>query len=334
MNDPDTPVKCSVVEAGCQTSDEDHAFKKHCFRSCTTICKYNGGNPKPRRAKCEWVRCCLCTHWFHPECVSLPLDESVGFWVCPSCRNVAEDVSFLRDTISSLQRDILQLIKTNNDLKQGQESIHQLLLTQNNQTAHDQGAESEDEDEEDEETEPSGTLVLGDSIIRNIKATNDDVKVSSISGAKFCDVKKLLKSINPRKEKYCDMFIICGTNDLSTKKAVDKIARECTTVLQLAKQRATNVHLSSILPRNDGKVQTAKIDAMNQLLITVTNQHDVVFINNDKNFLYRDNSVDTTLLSSDGLHLSGLGTGRLLSNLGLQEKAENHLETGNVHKTT
>ena len=65
---------------------------------------------------------------------------------------------------------------------------------------------------------------------------------------------------------------------------------------------------------------------MNLTLVTIINEENVKFIDNDKNFLFRDGSTDQTLLSSDGLHLSALGIGRLLTNLDLQEKAEAHFE--------
>lgn len=278
-----------------------------CLENCTH------GRSK-RKSNKDMIQCCLCATSFHYDCVGLKKNDEMVIWPCLSCR-------MMPSQIRSLQNDISGLIKTNSDLKECLSTIQQMLLTQNNKTAPDADAESDDEDE-DEEVEPKGTLLLGDSIIRNVKAKSEDVKVNSMSGAKFCDLKKYLKGINPKKEIYSDLFIICGTNDVSTKRDIDKIARECTIVLQLAKQRATNIHLSSILPRNDGKVDTTKIDALNQMLVTVTNQHEVNFINNDKNFLYRDNSIDMSMLSSDGLHLSASGTGRLLSNLGVQEKAE------------
>ena len=263
------------------------------------------------------VQCCLCAIWHHYDCVGLKKNDAVGVWPCLSCR-------MMPSQIRSLQKDISQLMRTNYELKQSLENIHQLLLTkQTTGVSSDDTDSDDDEDEEEEdEVEPSGTLLLGDSIIRNVRAKSDDLKVNSISGAKFCDLKKILKSINPKKEKYSDMYIICGTNDLATKKTVDKIIKDCATVIQLAKQRATNVHLSSILPRNDERVEVTKIDAFNLALVTLTNQEDVEYINNDKNFLYRDNSIDITMLSSDGLHLSALGTERLLSNLELRQKAE------------
>ena len=166
-------------------------------------------------------------------------------------------------------------------------------------------------------------LIVGDSMIRDIKATSDDLTIVSIGGAKFCHVKKHLKAIKPRNKQYKQLLLVCGTNEVSTKKTNEQIVKEVEQTLLLAKERAKEVHLSSVLPRLDDKVEQQKIDALNQLLVPLCNSLNVKFINNDLNFKYRDNTVDDSLLLPvDKLHLSFQGVTRLLQNCHMQEMAK------------
>ena len=48
--------------------------------------------------------------------------------------------------------------------------------------------------------------------------------------------------------------------------------------------------------------------------------HDVLFVDNDVNFTFRNGSVDDTAFQRDGIHLSESGTDRLLRNLDLPKQ--------------
>ena len=193
--------------------------------------------------------------------------------------------------------------------------------------------DGESDDEEAEDATPQGTLLIGDSIIRSVQSTTDDLKVNSISGAKLSDVRKTLAKLNPRKEKYSEMYIVCGTNDLATKKDAEKIAQECEVIMNRAKEMADQVHFSSILPRGDDKVDPSKIDKLNQLLTPIANKLEVSFINHDLNFKYQNGSTDETLLlEADKLHLSAQGTEKLLGNLKLSNKAQANFGKGSVNR--
>ena len=179
-----------------------------------------------------------------------------------------------------------------------------------------------DEDDADEpDVEPEGDLVIGDSLLRDVEPMSDDVTIDSTSGARFADVRRKLKTINPRKRRYARAVIVAGTNDSTTKKPADKIAADCKLTIEAAKRIATTVILSSIPPRNDDRGDSSKIDNINQLLLTVANEADVQYVNNDLNFRFIDHSVDTALLLPDQLHLSTNGVKKLLSNLSLADKA-------------
>ncbi len=66
-----------------------------------------------------------------------------------------------------------------------------------------------------------------------------------------------------------------------------------------------------------------------KLLALLANEEEVHFVNNDNNFIYRDNTSDQSLLLlSDNLHLTAIGTARLLNNLCLADMALNRLGRG------
>ena len=84
---------------------------KHDTKKCTVSCKHDGEDPSPTSKKqCEWIRCCLCVHWYHPECVGLPQKQTSGVWSCHSCRNIANEVSELKVTVKLLL-DIVRIIQ-------------------------------------------------------------------------------------------------------------------------------------------------------------------------------------------------------------------------------
>ncbi len=77
---------------------------------------------------------------------------------------------------------------------------------------------------------------------------------------------------------------MCGTNDFATKKSVDKIIEECKYTITAAKTKAERVHISRILPRTDKRLNVTNIDTLNQMLVMLTNEEGVHFMNNDNNF--------------------------------------------------
>ncbi len=71
------------------------------------------------------------------------------------------------------------------------------------------------------------------------------------------------------------------------------------------------------------------------MLVMLTNEESVHFVNNDNNVRYRDESSDTSvLLTGNGLHLTSIGTKHLPTNLGLAEMVTSYLSKGHgsLHK--
>ena len=212
----------------------------------------------------------------------------------------------------------------------------------------------QDSDNEDDVLEAQGDLLIGDSLIRDIQPVSRSLTVESHGGARFNDLRRCIKTIKPYKRRYKNIYIVCGTNDISTKKSVDRTTKECEKLLDAAKTIADKVHLSSILPRTDEHSHTEKIASLNEELAKLAGSKEVSFINSDQNFTYRDGTVDSSLLSpTDGLHLSSQGVAKLLQNLKIQKDAkaatespakrwhhkqkavlnENKTNTGNLHSS-
>ena len=352
MGDTETNVKAPMIDTGSQTFEGETTVRKHCHRNCTVLCKYEGKDPTPRRTKCEWIRCALCAHWFHPECVDLPLKETDGVWSCPICRTIANDVTDLKATVSTLQDTIQTLLeivrKSHSSIMQINSSLetqsfnssmlkdmHKDLECVKNSVTNDDDCVTDDEDDD---SEPEGTLLITDSLGRDIVSTCNELTVYSEGGANFSTLCKYLKKI---KRSYSDLYIVCGTNNCASKKTVEKITDDCKKLLTEAKKHAKNVHIASVLPRKDTKQSAEekktlkeKIDTFNQILVVTSQQMNVKYINNDNNFKYRDDTCDEQLLGVDGLHLSAAGVKRLLENLSLTDKAKCKFGSGQTNRWT
>ena len=83
--------------------------------------------------------------------------------------------------------------------------------------------------------------------------------------------------------------------------------------------KAPAVTVSSVLPvlkRADAEF----VAEVNRQMRTTCDELNVKFVDNDANFAFKDGTVDTDVYHKDGLHLSGRGVSKLVSNLGLVEK--------------
>lgn len=327
-------VKCLMTDAASQTFDDnknDSCGIKSRVGNCIITCKHNGQDPKPNRTgkTTPWIRCCLCIHWFHPDCVDLPQTEVNGVWSCPACRHMASDVRILtgsiktlRTTVSTLEESVqtlLEIVRRNNL------SITQLVSDQQETFEAVKILQPTAPVEAPSSTSPPvlhKSLLIGDSLIKNVVSTSDRLSVISHL-PKVKDVVKRFENI----EELENIYIVVGTNDCKSKADSKEIVDDFRILIQEAKGKATNVHLSSIPPRTDAQQVLEKIKQVNEFLRTLADEEDIHFVNNDNNFLYRNDDVDKTLLQLDQCHLSHEGNLRLIGNLGLKELAKSSLVT-------
>lgn len=328
----------------------DHICIKHCLHEGVDEGKY--------------VKCFLCGHKYHFTCMEIGATEAKPLWNCYTCRFVSHDLTMLRqsinklfDIVSSQQVKIEQLttgqtsdtetltqIKTdlNSFTTEAKPELKSLrddfnVLSEHIAPEHcDTDSDSDMSSDSEDDDEPDGHLLVGDSLIRHVEPTKEGLdagfEVRHFGGAKFCDIKKKLQSF--KNMKYQDVTVVCGTNDSSTKKPLDKIKDECQSLLSVAKTKAVNVHICSILPRTDERVDSDRINSLNTDIKDLAISEEVHFIDNDNNFKYQDGTTDVSLLSADGLHLSDLGVKRLLRNVSLEDVAESGLSRPNTTTPT
>ena len=332
-------------------------------RLCHEGCRYEGLETKSKLIKCR-----LCMVWHHIECVDIVQKnlKKVGFWSCPCCRKMSENIKNLQSSIKSLFSMVEKLsVAVGPLLHEKQENPEDNLLMQSlenkriecdklweqNTTllkklkekqepdadesveivnSSDSEVDSDSEsDLEDSCEEVYGHLVIGDSLLKNVSPIVDDITVASKRGAKIHDITKKLKSY---KKKFRQITIVCGTNDVSSKVNVSAIGDKFRTLLQLATKKSMSVTVSSIPPRLDEAVREEKLKEANKCLATIADELKVNYVNNDLNFRFKSDIPDLSLLQIDGLHLTSAGVARLLQNLSLEGGVKCSLQDEN-HST-
>ena len=258
------------------------------------------------------------------------MNEVKGPWPCPHCRLLPMQVANMKAQLDTL---LSQNICLTQIVSQQQTALSSLQKIETKFTAlvcklFPDDDTSDDEDDEPDDVTPEGTLLIGDSLIRDVTAKDRKLTVDCNRGATINIIKKKLRSINPKKKKYESIYIVVGTNDASSKRPVNKIITDYENLIAVAKEITTNVVVSTIPPRTDEEAVNMKIGNINQLLVPVTNSVGTKLVNNDVNFRYRDDTIDSSLLLLDGLHLSQTGVSKLLKNLGLENAAHSSLKTG------
>ena len=335
----------SDEEGDDETSDELHSSPSIPLSKFPDAPAYHSppvcmdGCKKSRLMTPDMASCLICQQKFHPVCISSQdFTPNQGSWTCIKCRNIAADLQHIRSSVamlhSMLQKQIdmsaniagqlSKQIAECNELKEQNSKLQRKLIKHSGfdmaELFSDDSDSSSSDRDSDDEIKITGHLLIGDSMLRDAETKSDDLTINSISGAQFTDVTKRLKSL---KTKYKVISIVCGTNDCATKSKEDKIVGHARKVVMAAKKKAETVQLCSVLPRLDQKVCITKIDSLNVQLKSLAEELNIIFINNDLNFRYRDNSPDEATLSPvDKLHLSTEGMNRLLKNLKVSEMSK------------
>ena len=141
------------------------------------------------------------------------------------------------------------------------------------------------------------------------------VKASEQSDATLSDIDALIDKV-AEKETLKEIVIVGGTTEVTDKVPVDRIREKLTALVTKAKAKAPAVTVSSgvpVLKRADAEF----VAEVNRQMRTTCDELNVKFVDNDANFTFKD----TDVYHKDGLHLSGRGVSRLISNLGLEEKS-------------
>ena len=162
-------------------------------------------------------------------------------------------------------------------------------------------------------------VMLGNSLTENGGDWNKLLETShvrnrGISGDVAMGIYKRLGPIlagNPRA-----IFLLVGTNDVSHNLTPQQVFERCVAVIEKIRHDAPEVRLyvQSLLPFNDlyGRWKTLEgklddIPAINQLLSSYCEAHDITFINLFPKFVRHGTNELRKELTSDGLHLTPIG---------------------------
>lgn len=152
---------------------------------------------------------------------------------------------------------------------------------------------------------PPSTLIIGDSIVRNVKVRGAQTIVSP--GATVLDIVNNFSDIENEYPNADRIIIHVGTNDTSKRKS-EVLKNDFLLLFSRVKQSNSNVFISGPTPTcGRGMERFSRLIALNNWLSSVCSSHGVGFIDNFNIFWKR-----RYLFRRDGLHLNSDGS-RLLS---------------------
>ena len=100
-----------------------------------------------------------------------------------------------------------------------------------------------------------------------------------------------------------------------------------------AKTVTLSVIVSSVLPCSKG-AHPEQLAEVNSAIKHVCDDMNVIFVDHESNLTFRNGDVDTSAFHADGIHLSGSGVDRVLSNLSLPKQTSRKTVKRQRHAST
>lgn len=281
--------------------------------------------------------CSLCQEQYHRICIGLKSRPTV--WICGECKEIPRTVKNLTTRIGSQEKELTNLRQENATLAkliQEQKTelvdlrscrVHEkidIANTSDKVMAKDESSPSSSATDSDQKETNHGedgidkptTLLIGDSIIRDIGEKGlCNTTVKCVRGGKVSDIKEALKKTNVNT--FETIIVHAGTNNCTSDKNLQNAISEYDSMVQDLKNRAPNTKkvLSTVCPRSDDDRNQDRVDKLNDAIRLIANEKACNVVDNDEKFKLRDNCLDAATLDRKGLHLSKLGTNRLLHNI-------------------
>ena len=301
----------------------------HCMSSCLFG---QQGETKTR----PMLRCCLCMKWHHFKCIG-ENPKLTGIWTCSTCRDIPNDIKEIKtkintfdmnksseilDILTDMKKELANLIHEQHSLQTtNADLINRLdIMAQEKADLQVRLSRAESALKSANIGSKSKTLLIGNSLIRNIQSENpDQLEIACHSGSTF---ETLTNELSKTTEVYDDIIIVTGTNDASNDINIAQIDAESKKMIQEAKKHSDNVSIASVLRKLKPDNQQLKIDHMNENLKKLSQDFPYCsYIDNDGTFRLADMSPNDALYVSDGCHLNNKGTQKLIDNLKLTKKA-------------
>ncbi len=299
---------------------------KHCIAKC----KHNGSDSG------NMIRCCLCASWFHEEFVGLTSSSDQGFWPCPECRQTGSRVQNLTLAVENLTTITTNLVEQVKEMKRTQEKENEELQTAKTalQTENTSLKESiatlntklpEMKWQSFRGPNQKKSVLVGDGSIKHVSHQNlKDTEV-------ICEDNGLLQSIGDRLRRlncgYDSMDIVAGSADnrraISTSKPAADIVESYRVIVDIAKDKARNVTISSIPPLLDLTDSENKVASVNAGLLQLCQESKITFAGNTSMFTLGDGSTNDGYFEQDGYHITPTATNKLIKRLGVKLRDDN-----------
>jgi hypothetical protein len=326
----DKTTKTKTKSVRCKKQDELTTDTIEC------ICKATSNDHSI--IKCDWYQ-----EWYHDSCMGINRNDQIGFWVCVLCRKLPQ-------TVNKIESLLEQVVKTNGDLldkltKKTEELS--LLQSENDRlrtivdrsnawntisttticTENDLFDQPEKVDDGTDnkankcsKQEPSGTLLTGSSIIRDItkKKYNLDSVPICVRGGVISDITAQLLQL-PTDTSLKNIILQVGSNDcVNHNFDIKAFGEDYLNLVKVSKSICENVVVSGLCPRLDDR--EANINRGNIILQNIANDENCYFVDNDTSFRLLSGSINIKLYRNDGIHLNELGTEKLANNLDIVKK--------------
>ena len=294
---------------------------------CLVSCLH-GHNDKQDK---DMIRCCVCAHWYHLECVKLPASEASGVWPCMECRQMPTTLKTLVDSVQNLTSVIThtmqKLQKNEEDRKQERDellkdnaTLRDTIATLNAKITQSSWSSFRSADKACTSNPSTPRVLLGSSIIRTIDEQKlDRTKVVCKPGAKIDDIKRELNNLPSG---YDEVTLVVGGNDCDSKhpRSADDIVKSYGSLIDSAKTKAKKVFISGLCPRLTSDATQEKIEAVNAGLTAACADNNVTFIDTNPMFRLQDGSINDGYLLPDGVHLTRAATNKIAKCLDLKIK--------------